>query len=202
MGNMTFAFRHILYISIIGFSCNVSGQFNTVASKHYKGAVSYLEPSDKKPRETEKDSIASLIEVKKVEYNMGILPLEEIYVTSFYGYRNHPIYGKYSFHKGIDLRAVDKEVYAVQTGIVVETGYDPGLGQYLKIESGTFQFIYGHLAHIYKKECSTVKIGEVIGRTGGTGNVTGKHLHFAIKNGEEFVDPYPILKLISNNLDL
>lgn len=197
MFNIKFTKIIVLMAIFMGYN-NCLAQFNTVKKPNDGGVVSMLSIIDS----VKVDSVVTLVKKKKIEYNMGVLPLEGIYVTSFYGKRVHPLTGVYSNHRGVDLRAVEKMVYAVQTGIITEVGYDDRLGEYVKLLCGTFEFIYGHLEHIYVTSGSTVQIGDMIGKTGGTGNVTAEHLHFAIKRDGEYIDPYPILQLIYENLDL
>ena len=179
-------------------------QFNTVRISNKKGTVSLLS-IDSVPRSvnfSKNDSILTLIGNKKVEYNLGSLPLDDIILTSEYGKRKHPLTGVWSDHHGIDLRAKGKYVYAVQQGIITDVGYNRLLGEYVKLTCGTFEFVYGHLDHVYKTLGARVGVGEIIGQTGDTGRVTAEHLHFGIKNNGVFIDPYPILSLIYENSGL
>lgn len=190
----------VLLISLF-FLLDASAQFNTIGPRNGSPNASFLDTKGILGDSLKRDSIARVITEKKVEYNLGMLPLEEIYVTSFYGDRYHPIKKVAAFHGGVDLRARDNNVLAVQSGIITEVSYDGELGQHIRLQCGTFEFVYGHLAHIYVAKGVNVGIGDVIGRTGGTGSVTAKHLHFGIFNDGKSVDPYPILTLIHENLD-
>ena len=166
--------------------------FNTLKNTEGGGKVSRIgELSADKELELEKE-IAS----EKLKYNLGVLPIDSILVTSPFGKRKHPITGKKSFHSGVDLRAKNKDVKAVQNGIVIDKGYDKYLGQYLKLRCGSFVFVYGHLKYIYVKKGQFVDMDQLIGRTGGTGRVTADHLHFAIKKSNTYINPLPILNLI------
>lgn len=117
--------------------------------------------------------------------------------------------GKGRQHMGTDWagpKVGDKtEVYAVADGVIEETG-GPGHGDVLSGHSGRIIVIdhgvlkdkngadrirtnYGHLSAIYVKEGQRVKAGQLIGRTGDTGNVTGVHLHFGVReNGLTYGD--------------
>lgn len=104
-------------------------------------------------------------------------------VTSRYGYRPHPVTGRYQFHKGIDFRAATgTRVYASKGGRVIFAGRKGGYGKIVGIEhEGNFTTWYGHLSRIRVKTGQTVGQGKVIGLSGNTGISTGPHLHFEIR---------------------
>ena len=104
-------------------------------------------------------------------------------LTSKYGYRPHPVTGRYRFHEGIDLRAaVGTRVYASKAGRVIFAGRKGGYGKIVGIEhEGNFSTWYGHLSRIRVKVGQTVSQGKVIGLSGNTGISTGPHLHFEIR---------------------
>lgn len=112
------------------------------------------------------------------------------YVSSDYGYRTHPLSGKYKFHGGIDITASGiegKSIYASRAGTVIGAIYgDSSYGNYVILDHGDgYTTIY---AHCLALNCSTgdyVAKGQVIAKVGSTGNSSGPHLHFEVrKNGE------------------
>lgn len=110
------------------------------------------------------------------------LPLKRLRQTSGFGWRVHPITGKFQFHNGIDLAARHDTVYGVLNGIVSTIGYNAYIGNYIIINHpGEVQSIYGHLSVIAVLPDEQVMTGQPIGITGATGRVTGEHLHFSIK---------------------
>lgn len=54
--------------------------------------------------------------------------------------------------------------------------------------------LYAHCSKIYVKKGQSIKQGQLIGKVGSTGNVTGPHLHFEIRRNNRYVDPDLILK--------
>ena len=104
-------------------------------------------------------------------------------VTSKYGYRPHPVTGRYQFHQGIDFRAATgTRVYASKGGRVIFAGRKGGYGKIVGIEhEDDFTTWYGHLSRIRVKRGQTVNQGKVIGLSGNTGISTGPHLHFEIR---------------------
>jgi LysM repeat protein len=104
-------------------------------------------------------------------------------VTSKYGYRPHPVTGRYQMHEGVDFRAATgTSIYASRAGKVIFAGRKGGYGKVVGIEHGDdFTTWYGHLSRIRVKTGEWVSQGKVIGLSGNTGVSTGPHLHFEIR---------------------
>lgn len=96
-------------------------------------------------------------------------------------------------HEGIDFAAQEgTSVYNACIGTVSDVGYDDSRGNYIEIcsEDGK-TFIYDHLKDTAIPVVgSDIKSGMKIGEVGNTGNSTGPHLHYAVKdeNGE-YINP-------------
>jgi murein DD-endopeptidase MepM/ murein hydrolase activator NlpD len=129
---------------------------------------------------------------------VACLPLKHICLTSPYGFRIHPITGKYSYHAGIDLRARSDTVYAALPGTVERAAFDPFLGLYIKLAHSDFGTIYGHLSQIFVLPSDSVGAGTAIGLSGSTGRTTGEHLHFAVQYHGRYIDPLKFLINIMN----
>jgi murein DD-endopeptidase MepM/ murein hydrolase activator NlpD len=122
------------------------------------------------------------------------LPLRHLRSTSGFGWRVHPITGKFQFHKGIDLAARHDTVFCILDGIVTTIGYNSYTGNYIIItHPGDVQSIYGHLSEIAVLPVEQVMAGQAIGITGATGRVTGEHLHFSIKYQGRELSPLAFL---------
>ena len=132
------------------------------------------------------------------------MPLNRITVTSPYGTRVHPIFGTAKMHNGIDLKANYEDVHAVLDGIITEAGWDSkGGGNYIKIKHfNRFETSYLHLSEIFYKVGKKVRAGFIIGKSGNTGNSTGPHLNFAVKEFGQSINPYHFLNDLNkaNNL--
>lgn len=104
-------------------------------------------------------------------------------VTSKYGYRPHPVTGRYRMHDGVDFRAATgTRVYASQAGKVIYVGRKGGYGKMVGIEhENDLTTWYGHLSQFRVKAGQWVSQGKVIGLSGNTGISTGPHLHFEIR---------------------
>ncbi|QUY55677.1 M23 family metallopeptidase [Chryseobacterium arthrosphaerae] len=134
-----------------------------------------------------------------------VMPLKSnLYITSGYGSRIHPIFGSLKMHNGIDLKANYEDVHAVLDGIITEAGWDSkGGGNYIKIKHfNRFETSYLHLSEIFYKVGKKVRAGFIIGKSGNTGNSTGPHLHFAVKEFGQSINPYHFLNDLNkaNNL--
>ncbi|MEZ7527947.1 M23 family metallopeptidase [Cloacibacterium normanense] len=131
-------------------------------------------------------------EPREKNYSKIVMPLNrEISITSPYGIRTHPIFGAYKFHNGIDLEANYENVYSVLDGIVTETGWDnKGGGNYIKIKHfDRFETAYLHLSEIYYRVGEFIKAGFIIAKSGNSGNSTGPHLHFSVKEFGQSINP-------------
>ena len=109
---------------------------------------------------------------------------------------NSPYEGKFritqtfkgSAHDGLDLVGIDsKEIHATATGKIVKAGWEneanhaQGFGQYVVILADGKYYHYAHLSEIRCKLGQQVKITDVIGIEGSTGNSTGSHCHYCIR---------------------
>lgn len=121
------------------------------------------------------------------------LPVVPFKITSPFGARRHPVTAKADFHAGIDLGATGALVRSVLAGRVVERGYHPFLGYFVRISHGEIQSTYGHLSLIKAKLGAEIPAGRVIGISGRSGRVSGEHLHFAVRYHGEQIDPLKFL---------
>jgi murein DD-endopeptidase MepM/ murein hydrolase activator NlpD len=125
--------------------------------------------------------------------NSGLFryPLRNYRLTSTYGPRVNPITGNLRLHAGLDLAAPEgTEVYAARDGIVVELGTDPVFGTFIVLQHGeNWVSLYGHLSKFETVLRSNVRSGNLIGRVGSTGQSTGPHLHFEIRQNGRAQNP-------------
>ena len=129
---------------------------------------------------------------REKNFSKIVMPLNrEISITSPYGTRMHPIFGASKFHNGIDLAANYENVYSVLDGIVTETGWDNnGGGNYIKVNHfNRFETAYLHLSEIYYRVGEFVNAGFIIAKSGNSGNSTGPHLHFSVKEFGQNINP-------------
>lgn len=118
-------------------------------------------------------------------------PTSSKYITSSYGWRNHPIYGRVKFHTGIDIAASwGSAIYATCSGVVIYSGWYGGYGNAVIIDhGGGYSSLYGHCSSIHVRQGQKVSTGEKIASVGSTGQSTGPHLHFEIRQNGTPVNP-------------
>lgn len=102
-----------------------------------------------------------------------------------------------SVHQGLDFRAgTGTPVAAVNGGRVVLARELFFEGNCVVIDHGQgLMTIYMHLSEFKVNEGDRVERGQLIGLSGGTGRVTGPHLHLAVRWQGLYLDPATLLKL-------
>jgi murein DD-endopeptidase MepM/ murein hydrolase activator NlpD len=82
-------------------------------------------------------------------------------------------------------------IKAAEDGVVAYAGSElKGYGNLVLVRHANgFVTAYAHASELAVKKGETVKRGQVIGKAGSTGNVTGPQLHFEVRKGATPVDP-------------
>jgi murein DD-endopeptidase MepM/ murein hydrolase activator NlpD len=120
--------------------------------------------------------------------------------------------GKYwskGYHTGVDYACpTGTPVHAAQDGTVINGSWGKSYGTQILIDQKAIGeganriaggwAIYAHLSKSLVKPGQVVKKGDLIGHVGSTGNSTGPHLHFEVRNNVRWsagseVDPMPFI---------
>jgi murein DD-endopeptidase MepM/ murein hydrolase activator NlpD len=102
----------------------------------------------------------------------------------------------WSGHPGLDIAAPrGTPVFAADTGYVAAVGWDDtGYGYMVVIDHGNgFQTLYAHLETFSVKVGDNVTKGQQLGGVGTSGNTTGPHVHFEIRQGTVQRNPFGFL---------
>lgn len=120
-------------------------------------------------------------------------------ITSRYGTRKHPITGEIKMHSGVDFGAAQgTPIRAAAGGKVTFVGWAQGYGNSVEIDHGNSDTFYAHASVLYVQPGQRVKPGQAIAAVGSTGNSTGPHLHFEVREEGQLVDP---MKFLEKNND-
>ena len=99
-------------------------------------------------------------------------------------------------HRAIDIAAPHgTTVTAADRGVVVRAGWNnQGYGLFIIIDHNIdYVTLYAHLSEVLVEEGDVVGQGDVIGKVGSTGNSTGPHLHFEIRDFGRLTNPLELL---------
>ena len=126
----------------------------------------------------------------------------EGYLTSCFGWRNRN--GQQEFHNGIDISRNGingAEIVAPANGEVISIGYDDIAGYWIKIQHGEIVRLDGSIApnvstsycHLFElpslQPTDIIYQGDIIGKVGSSGDSTGPHLHFIVREDNKAVNP-------------
>lgn len=117
------------------------------------------------------------------------------YVTSYYGYRVHPISGEKNYHKAVDIGMPQgTEILAGHDGVVTQAGEAGSYGLIVVLEGAmedgkTLTTKYAHCSELLVSAGQEVKQGDVIAKVGSTGDSTGPHLHLEVLVDGQHLNP-------------
>jgi murein DD-endopeptidase MepM/ murein hydrolase activator NlpD len=112
-------------------------------------------------------------------------------ITSPFGMRNHPVFGRFIMHAGIDIAAAEgTTIAAAASGRVILAQYAGNCGNMITLDhGGGMATNYCHLSQIFVSVGQDIQRGQAIGAVGMTGDATGPHLHFEVRIDGRPVDP-------------
>lgn len=146
------------------------------------GTVRYLKPT------------TGLEALQRTAFNRR--PLQGGRVSSGFGFRSHPIIGKWRLHKGTDFAAPEgTPIYATGDGVVKFIGRQTGYGKVIELShESSITTLYGHMSAFKQglEAGSTVQRGQVIGYVGSTGRSTGNHVHYEFRQNNEALNPMTV----------
>ncbi len=123
----------------------------------------------------------------------GDYPISQYFGADPEYYGQFTIYGvKQKGHEGVDWATpVGAKIIAPFDGIVLRQDYQNDYRNYGKVvvlwdAKQKIAVWFAHLSEEYTNDKQSFKKGEVLGKTGITGNVSGPHLHFGIVETDQY----------------
>ncbi|MFZ2488193.1 MAG: LysM peptidoglycan-binding domain-containing M23 family metallopeptidase [Anaerolineae bacterium] len=95
-------------------------------------------------------------------------------------------------HRAIDVGApIGTPVYAADNGVVLKSEYgtDGYGGRVIIDHQNDYVTLYAHLSQSIVQAGDLVREGQIVGYVGSTGNSTGPHLHFEIRDFGYLINP-------------
>jgi murein DD-endopeptidase MepM/ murein hydrolase activator NlpD len=171
-------------------SCEASiavrdGKFPT---ERLKVAPNFVEPNPEQAAKAAEDqkklrAIYATVTPEKLWTGAFRIPLDGVKTGGNFGKRRVLNGKSNSPHSGVDLPSpTGTPVHAAQGGRVVLAEELYFAGNTVIIDHGFGIYtLYGHFSEIDAKVGDEVKVGDVIGKVGATGRVTGPHLHWGLE---------------------
>jgi len=118
-------------------------------------------------------------------------PVNQGFISSYFGEREDPFTGREAYHKGVDFAgSAGEDVVAVAAGVVTWAGERSGYGTLVEINHGDgYVTRYAHNERTLVNVGDTVKRGQKIALMGSTGHSTGPHVHFEVLRNGRQVNP-------------
>ncbi len=110
-------------------------------------------------------------------------------ITSNFGGRN--LWGRYDFHLGLDIACrTGTSIKAADGGTVIKAGWSGSYGYLVAIRHDNgYVTYYAHNSSLLVSVGQKVYQGQIIAKSGATGNVSGPHCHFEVRINGTSVNP-------------
>jgi murein DD-endopeptidase MepM/ murein hydrolase activator NlpD len=161
------------------------GKFPT---ERLKVAPNFVEPNPEQAAKAAEDqkklrAIYATATPEKLWTGPFRIPLDGVKTGGNFGKRRVLNGKSNSPHSGVDLPSpTGTPVHAAQSGRIVLAEELYFAGNTVIIDHGFGIYtLYGHFSEIDAKVGDEVKVGDVIGKVGATGRVTGPHLHWGLE---------------------
>lgn len=108
----------------------------------------------------------------------------------------YPYYSSGAYHGGIDFPvSTGSNIYAAASGTVILVKYlNYSYGYHVMVDHGNgLSTLYAHNSQILVSVGQKVSAGEVIAKSGSTGNSSGPHCHFEVRVNGTQVNPFNYL---------
>lgn len=152
--------------------------------------------------------------LRKILFLLGIsffVSLNNVYasdyhdlITSYFGWRIHPVTGEWRFHDGVDFGYdAGTPIYALKGGVVAYASEYGGYGNCVILNhAGGLHTLYAHCSSLAVYAGQEVSANDTIAYVGSTGVSTGPHLHLTVWTDQDgYLDPLDWLDHWAENGD-
>lgn len=128
--------------------------------------------------------------------------------TGSLGGNTIPVYGygmtSSGFHTGVDIpMASGTPISTTAAGIVTDVGSNSVYGKFVSmLDTAGISHLFGHLSGTSVSRGDVILPGQLLGRSGNTGNSSEPHVHAETRRNGRFIDPTIVAKAESNNADV
>jgi murein DD-endopeptidase MepM/ murein hydrolase activator NlpD len=184
-------------------SANITVRAGKFATERLRVGKEFVEPNPEQVKRAneERDRLREIFDrvtPERLWNGKFRVPLNGVTAGSNFGKRRILNGNPGSPHGGADLPGMTSTpVHAAQRGRVVlaDELFFAGNTVVLDHGLGIYTF-YGHLSEISAKVGDILEAGDVLGKVGATGRVTGPHLHWGLTVERARVNPLQIVKLL------
>ena len=173
----------------------VTAKINAVTRQGTKTVSKKTSSKIEKPSSKNIDPLSDIIKSAKNKRRVFKWPVRGV-VTSKFGMRIHPVYGKSAMHTGVDIGArKGRPIKPAMGGTVVFAGWQGGYGKMVEIKHPKgYVTRYAHMSVIKVKKGQSVNSSTAIGAVGDTGTSTGYHLHFEVRKYGRPLNPLAFIR--------
>ncbi|GLZ78034.1 hypothetical protein Afil01_28410 [Actinorhabdospora filicis] len=176
------------------FLANFAGTITGATPSNAAAAIGQRETQDQATRGQERQApVEKKRPEKPVPAKSGWAAPSTADISDTYGPRG---WRDGEMHWGMDFAAnMGDKIYAAHDGTVVMAQRYGGYGNCVVIKHADgVQTLYGHFSALDVEAGDEVKVGDLIGRAGSTGDSTGPHLHFEVTIDGGYLDPQKFLE--------
>jgi murein DD-endopeptidase MepM/ murein hydrolase activator NlpD len=184
-------------------SANITVRAGKFATERLRVGKEFVEPNPEQVKRAneERDRLREIFDrvtPERLWNGKFRVPLDGVTAGSNFGKRRILNGNPGSPHGGADLPGTTgTPVHAAQRGrvVLVDELFFAGNTVVLDHGLGIYTF-YGHLSEINAKVGDILEAGDVLGKVGATGRVTGPHLHWGLTVERARVNPLQIVKVL------
>lgn len=172
----------------VSCDANIAVRVGKFPTERLKVAPNFVEPNPEQAAKAAEDqkklrAIYATVTPDKLWTGAFRIPLDGVKTGGNFGKRRVLNGKSNSPHSGVDLPSpTGTPVHAAQSGRIVLAEELYFAGNTVVIDHGFGIYtLYGHFSEIDAKVGDEVKVGDVIGKVGATGRVTGPHLHWGLE---------------------